>query len=409
VTSIWRNRDFVVLWAGRLVSTLGSGVSAIALPLLVLATTHSPAKAGIVSAVQGAPYFVLSVPAGVLVDTWNRRTILIVCDLGRSLVWTTVGVATLTHHVSLPLLVLAAACEGSFFVLHNIAMSASIPRVVTREQLPSAVAQNAVILGTSDLLGPAIGGAVFQLGRAIPFLADAASYFASIFSLMFVRTPLSAPRERERESTMTQAREGFSFVWSQPALRTLTLAGGTGDVLFAGIALALIVAAQRQAHASAATIGAIFAVASVAGLAGAVVAPRVVKRLDVGATFMLFGILGALVFPVITVARTAVGIGAVWAANVFLLDIGNVARDSFQLGITPDALRGRVNGLTELVSYGGLPIGTALAGFSLAALGPAKTLGIMAAGRIVLTIWLVATPSVRRASMGVDSDHPRSS
>jgi len=401
VTSIWRNRDFVVLWAGRLVSTLGSGISAIALPLLVLAITHSPARAGVVAAVAGAPYFVLSVPAGVLVDRWNRRTILIVCDTGRSLTWAVVGVAALTKHISLPLLVVAAACEGTFFVFHNIAMSAVLPRVVTREQLPSAVAQNAVILGTSDLLGPAIGGAVFQLGRSIPFLVDAASYFASIFSLALIRTPLSAPRGRERPGTLHEAAEGLRFITGQPALRALTLAGGIGDVLFAGIALALIVTAQRQAHASAAAIGAVFAVASGAGLLGAIAAPRVIGRLDVGPTFMAFGIVGALVFPLLTITRSVLTIGAVWTANVFLLDIGNVARDSFQLGITPDELRGRVNGLVELVSYGGLPIGTALAGFSLAALGPVETIGIMAAGRIVLTIWLVATPSVRRATLSI--------
>jgi hypothetical protein len=293
--------------------------------------------------------------------------------------------------------------RGNLFVFHNIAMSVVIPRVVTRDQLPGAVAQNAVILGTSDALGPAIGGAVFQLGRAIPFLVDAASYFASIFSLALLRTSLSAPSTRGRQSTLREAAAGISFVRRQPALRTLTIAGGLGDVLFAGIALVLIVAAQRLAHASAAEIGAVFAVASVAGLLGAVVAPRVIARLDVGATFMLFGVLGALVFPVLTVARNIVLIGAIWAANVFLLDIGNVARESFQLGITPDEIRGRVNGLVELVSYGGLPIGTALAGFSLAGLGAVQTLGIMAAGRIVLTVWLVATPSVRRASMAAGS------
>ena len=399
MSSIWRNRDFVLLWSGRLVSTLGSGISAIALPLLVLSITRSPAKAGIVAATSGAPYFLLSVPAGVAVDRWNRRMILLVCDLGRAAVWAVVGFAVVAGSVNLTLLIVAAASEGTLFVFHNIAMSASIPRVVEREQLPAAVSQNAVILGTSDLLGPAIGGAVFQLGRAIPFLVDAASYFASIVAVVLLRTPLSAPRERERISVIADAAEGYRFIRTQPALRTLTIAGGLGDLLFAGIALVLIVAAQRTAHASPAAIGAIFGVASAAGVAGAIAAPRVVARLDVGRTFMTFAIAGAVVFALLPAARSVVIIGLLWAANVFVLDISNVARESFQLGITPDALRGRVNGLVEFASYGGLPVGTALAGFALAALGPTTTLAVMAGGRILLTAWLVATPAVRRATL----------
>ena len=399
VSSIWRNRDFVLLWSGRLVSTLGSGISAIALPLLVLSITHSPAKAGLVAATAGAPYFLLSVPAGVAVDRWNRRAILVVCDLGRAVVWAVVGLAVVADRATLWLLVLAAACEGTLFVFHNIAMSASIPRVVTQEQLPAAVSQNAVILGTSDLLGPAIGGAVFQFGRAIPFLADAASYFASIASVALLRTPLSAPREQGRSSVIADAAEGFRFIRTQPALRALTIVGGLGDLLFAGITLVLIVAAQRVAHARPAAIGAIFAVSAVAGIAGAVLAPRVIARLDIGATFMVFAVAGALVFALLPAARSVVLIGAIWSVNVLLLDIGNVARESFQLGITPDALRGRVNGLVELASYGGLPVGTALAGFTLAAFGPTTTLAAMAAGRIVLTGWLIATPAVRRATL----------
>jgi MFS family permease len=314
-TSVWRNRDFVVLWTGRLVSTLGSGISAIALPLLVLAVTRSPAKAGVVAAVSGAPYFLLSVPAGVAADRWNRRAILVAGDAGRALAWTAVGVAALAKHVSLPLLVVAGACEGSFFVFHNVAMSAVVPRVVTSDQLPAAVAQNAVILGTSDLLGPAIGGALFQARRAVPFLTDAASYFASIFSVAAIGTSLDAPRASERGSVLAEARDGYRFLRGQPALRTITLVGGIGDVLFAGIALVLIVTSQRRAHASAAGIGAVFAVSSAAGLLGALVAPRVLERLDMGATFVVFGVVGALVFPLLTAARSVVAIGEIWGPS----------------------------------------------------------------------------------------------
>ena len=380
-------------------STLGSGVSAIALPLLVLALTGSPAKAGLVSAASGAPYFILTVPAGVAADRWSRRAILIGCDVGRGAIWALVSFGIFTDAVSLPWLAVAAGLEGSLFVFHNVAMTASIPRVVTTDELPQAVAQNAVILGTSDLLGPAIGGAVFHLGRAVPFVVDAVSYLASIVSVLALRTPLDVPAKRERAGVLRDVAEGFRFLRQAPALRTLAVVGGIGDLLFAGIGLVLIVLAQQRAGASSFEIGVIFAAASVAGLLGAVVAARLIAKFEAGWTLVLFGIGGAVVFPFLALARSVWVIGMLWAANVFVLEISNVARESYQLAIVPDELQGRVNSLVDFISYGGLPVGTALAGFALAAFGPAKTIAAMAIARILLTSWMAATPSIRRAQL----------
>jgi MFS family permease len=397
VASVWRNRDFRLLWAGRLVSTFGSGVSAIALPLLVLALTGSPSKAGLVSAASGAPYFLLTVPAGVAADRWNRRAILVVCDIGRGATWALVSVGIIADAISVPWLALAAGLEGSLFVFHNIALTASLPRVVTKDELPQAVAQNSVILGTSDLLGPAVGGAVFQLGRVIPFVMDAVSYLGSIVTVLMLRTPLSPPRQRERPSVLRDVAEAFRFLRLAPALRTLAIVGGVGDLLFAGIALVLIVLAQQRADASSVEIGVIFAGASVAGLIGAVLATRVIRKLDAGRTLIAFGIAGAVVFPFLALARSVVLIGVLWAANVAILSIANVARESYQLAVVPDELQGRVSSFVDFVSYGGLPVGTALAGFALAAFGPASTVATMAAARVVLTTVMAVSPSVRHA------------
>src|SRR3954470_4880589 len=77
--TLWRNRDFLALWGGQIVSSLGSRTSATALPLLVLAVTGSPADAGLVGAAGAVPYLI-SLPAGTWVDRWNRRRILLVSE-----------------------------------------------------------------------------------------------------------------------------------------------------------------------------------------------------------------------------------------------------------------------------------------------------------------------------------------
>jgi MFS family permease len=403
MASIWRNRDFTLLWSGRLVSTLGSGVSAIALPLLVLSLTGSPAQAGLVSAASGAPYFLLTIPAGIVADRANRRAIIIVCDVGRGLTWTAVAAAIVTDVITLPWLVAAAAFEGVLFVFHNVAMTAVVPRVVPREQLPDAVAQNSVIVGTSDLLGPAIGGAVFQLGRDVPFVIDAASYLASIATVVAIKAPLSVVHEgRAQQSILSEAAEGLRFLRREPALRVLAVVGGLGDLLFAGISLVLIVAAQERAQASATAIGVIFGVASGAGIVGALIGARLLRTLSAGTLLLVFGSVGAVVFPFLAFVTNPVAIGVLWAVNVLLLEISNVARESYQLAIIPDELQGRVNSVVDFISYGGLPVGTALAGFALAAFGPATTIALMAMGRVVLTGLMIASPDVRHARVASD-------
>src|SRR5438067_350630 len=81
---LWRNRDFMLLWSGQAVSVMGSNVSNIAYPLLILALTRSPALTGFAFATQALPYLVLSLPAGALVDRWNRKKVMILCDAGRA-------------------------------------------------------------------------------------------------------------------------------------------------------------------------------------------------------------------------------------------------------------------------------------------------------------------------------------
>src|SRR5438067_2202096 len=79
---LWRNRDYMLLWSGQTISSLGSGVSGIVFPLLILAITHSAAAAGIAGALNTLPYVLFSLPAGALVDRWDRKRVMIICDAG---------------------------------------------------------------------------------------------------------------------------------------------------------------------------------------------------------------------------------------------------------------------------------------------------------------------------------------
>jgi Transmembrane secretion effector len=227
---LWRNRDFTILWSGQAVSTLGSSIPQIALPLLVLALTHSPAQAGLLGALQFVPYLLLSLPAGVLLDRWNRKTVMLLCDAGRALALGSLPLVVLVVGQPLTLLhiYLVAVTDGTFFVFFNLAESSALPHVVPAPQVATATAQNHVREATSVLVGPPLGTLLFTLGQTVPFLVDALSYLASVISLAFIRTRFQVRRSAHRghdgakpHHLGAELREGVAFLTHHRLLRTL--------------------------------------------------------------------------------------------------------------------------------------------------------------------------------------------
>jgi MFS family permease len=173
----------MLLWSGQVISTLGSTATSIVYPLLMLALTNSPAAAGIAAALRAAPYLLFSLPVGALIDRWDRKLVMILCDLGRALAVLSVPIALSLDVLTIGQLYAVAFIEGSLFVFFNIAEVAALPRVVPTGQLPQAAAQNEAAFGAMHIVGPSIGTAFYQtLGRGAPFIADAISYGLSVVS-----------------------------------------------------------------------------------------------------------------------------------------------------------------------------------------------------------------------------------
>src|SRR5260370_2400115 len=99
--SIWKQKNFMLLWSGQLASWMGTEVSGIALPLVVLALTGSPAKAGMVAAIRGLTYVIWSLPAGALVDRWDRRLVMVVSKAVSGVALGTFALLLNFHHLSL--------------------------------------------------------------------------------------------------------------------------------------------------------------------------------------------------------------------------------------------------------------------------------------------------------------------
>src|SRR2546430_11828576 len=224
--ALWRNRDYVLLWSGQMISSVGTRVSMLAFPLLVLAITHSPAQAGLIGAMRALPYALLILPAGALVDRWNRKRVMILCDIGRAIVLGSIPITLILGHLTIAQLYIVSLVEGTLFTFFGLAETACLPQVVSKEQLPTAAAQGMVIDSVSGLIGPSLGGVLYSIGRAIPFLTDAISYGASVLSLFFIKVKFQEEREPRPLQLWPDIKEGISWLWHQPLIRFIAVLTG---------------------------------------------------------------------------------------------------------------------------------------------------------------------------------------
>src|SRR5947209_2380215 len=299
--SLWLNRDYMLLWSGQVVSNVGTQVSTLAFPLLILAVTGSPAQAGFVGALRALPYVIFSLPAGALIDRWDRKRTMILCDTGRALSLASIPVALVTGHLTIIQLYLVSLIEGTLFVFFNIAEAACLPRVVPKEQLPAATAQNMATDGITVLLGPSLGGALYTAGRLLPFVADAVSYVVSVISLFFIKVKFQKERVAARRNLGIEIREGLSWLWHQPLIRFIAILTGGNNLISSGYVLIIIVLAQQQ-HASSFTIGLIFAVGGIGGIIGALIATWLQKRLSFAQAIIGTSWIFALFMPLYAIA-----------------------------------------------------------------------------------------------------------
>lgn len=390
-----RNRDFVLLWTGQALSSLGGQMSAVAYPLLVLALTHSAAKAGIVGFAASVPYTLFVLPAGVFVDRWNRRRVMVAADLGRAAALGVLVVALATGRPSYLLVAAVAFVESTLFAFFNIAETGAVRQVVPAPQLPEAIARDGARIYGTIVAGPPLGGLLFGLSRLLPFLADAVSYSFSIVTLLAMRTPFQQERAEPRRRLREELREGFEALWGNAFLRSCALMFAASNGAGSGIFLATIVIARRQGF-SPGEVGVLLSVIGAVGVLGSLAAPwlqRVlsVRSVVVGSQWVSVGLLAFVVHPDVWLLL----VGYVpWALAVPTL---NSVVIGYRIAITPDRLVGRVNSVARFVAQAVSPLGPLAAGLLLDAVSARTTIALFALWLMGLGIWTSLNGAIRNA------------
>jgi Transmembrane secretion effector len=385
-----RNRDFLLLQAGQLLSTFGSAISSIAYPLLALAVTGSAAKTGYVGAVVFVPLVVLSPLAGVVVDRFDRRLVMIASDVAGAGAVGALAAAVLSHHATYWLILLVAGVDSAATTFFRAGTSGAFKATVPQSQLADAASIQMGRLSTVRLAAPPAGGALFGVSRALPFLADAVSYAFSTASLLLMRTRF---QEERQPGARTNFREGLSYFWRIPFLRVTTGMIAVSNLAASGAPIALIILAHRHGFSSSA-IGGFVAIQGAALLAGSTLSP-LLRRIFPMRAILLSEFWSALVFaaflahPNVYVLAVAASVHAFWFPNT------DSAMMAYSYALIPDRLLGRAMAASYSLRASAGPLGPLVAGLLLSHTSPRITIVALAAPCFVAAVLGTLSASIR--------------
>lgn len=412
-----RRRDFRLFWLGGAANQLGSHASALALPLLVLTLGASAVTAGAVGTVAAVTEVLLTPIFGVYADRGSRRAMMIGALLAAALASGAIALAAGTRHATLPLLFGCTVLGGAAVAAYSAAATASI-----RALLPPAEPEKA--LGTlqareqaAKLAGPGVGGALYQAASWIPFLADAVSFFVAAACARAIRTDLRPERERaSAEAAQTDAHpaagpgsppdfapgsaiagfrrefaDGLRFLFSQPFLRFVTLWAGGVNLIIGALYYAVILTARLHG-ASSGFIGLTLTLAGAAGVAGALLAPRLLGLIRAGTLVVAASWTMAVVLLPLSLISSAPlwADGLVLGALSLLTPALSIVFQSKAIMLTPDVLQGRVGTALGLLGEGTGALAPIAAGALVAALRPAPQALLYAGCLALLAVYATA-------------------
>jgi MFS family permease len=373
------NGGFRMLWIGQVLSDTGTDAALIAYPLLILALTGSATIAGAVGTARLAAQLLLGLPGGALSDRFDRRLTMIACDCIRAAVLGLLAGLVLAHLVTWPVVLAVSVIDGAANVLFDPSASAALPGIVADEQLERAWAATEARTYGASLAGPALGGFLFGLGRAVPFLGDTLSYLVSAGTVSRIRGRFRPDRTGKHTGLWHEAAEGIRLVWSHQLLRTVVIQAPLVNFAFNGV-IFTITLALRQHGTAPGVIGLVQAAIAVGGLLGALAAPTLQGRLPLRRVVIMLTVAGTALFAVAALVLPSPLVAVPVALTLLLAPAANAALFAAMLRAAPDNVRGRVNNTVTQAAMG------------LAALAP-LTAGLLVqhfSGRWALTAFAAA-------------------
>ncbi len=394
-----RNDAFLKFWAGQAISVLGSLVSRLALPFLVIYTLGAtPLDVTWLRLAEIVPGMLVGLAAGVWVDRLPRRTVMIAVDAIRALLVGVIPLLIVLDRITIPAVIVLAALGSFVAAPFDSAYEALLPAVVEPDQLVEANAKVSAAYAVAETAAFGLAGFLFELlGGALTLSIDAVSFAVSAVTLWAIRAPgaRAVPKAEGAEpgEPFGQAlARGARFLAQHPTLSRLTMAA-TVQSLYFGISGAIYVLyVSRVLGVPPAVQGVLYAVGGLAALGAARLAESLFQRLGTGATLVV-----SAAAAVVGTALLPLAGGPLWLVVLFILgqqlcgDGGDTVFDiglaALRQGLTPHDVLGRVGSIWLVFTAAGLLVGTVAGGVLVEAVGYRVTL-VGAVGVRVLVLAL---------------------
>lgn len=348
------------------ISNVGDGITLGALPLLAILLTRDSRLIGGVAFVSLFPWVLFALPVGVVVDKYDRRSLLIGANVARGLVLVVLCLSTAAGWTNIWMLYCALFLLGTAEVLFDSCAHAFLPSLVDSEQLERA---NGLLSLTETFgarfVGMPLGALLFAVAVGLPFGVDAASFAITVALLTTIRVsvPASLPRHSARVETYRfQILDGVRRLWRHHLLRTLVVL--LGIVNFAGyLGLGTFVQfAIETLHVQQRWYGALLALMAFGALLGGLLGSRVVRKLGRSQSIVLSYVLLGLC-PIGTgLANNFATVAFFSLVEAFAVTLWNIVTMSLRQRIIPTGQFGRINGVFRWIGFGSMAFGALLGG-----------------------------------------------
>lgn len=396
---------FRAMWLGQTVSSVGSQVSLVAIPLIAALTLHAgPLEMGVLGAIETAPFVLFALPAGVLADRSDRRRLLIVSDIARALAIAAIPIVFLAGYGSFLALCLVAAVVAAFSALFTVAQQAFVPEIVSRGLLLKANQHLEISDSAARVAGPGLASALFGIvGAVLAVAIDALSYLMSAALIAFTPRLDRKPRERARHeaSAVNEIRAGIRFVRREPTLRALLVSTALFNLASGMVLAQLVLYATSTLGVDGGGFGLTIAIGNVGFVCGALLVGRMESRLGTGPAMVVAALFGAIALWLIAVAAFAGGLWMLIAGRftgAVSAPIFNVVLVSVRQARSPEPLRARVVATFRTVDWATAPIGALLSAAIGVPLGISAVMICAAAIGTTSFLWLLH-PAVLDARM----------
>jgi MFS family permease len=402
--SLWRNRDFVMIWSASTVSVVGSQITIIALPFIALRFLDASIfQVSLLLAVEMLPFLLFTLPAGAWLDRVRRRPVLIAADIGRGIALISVPIAFIANALTIEQLFCVAFLSGTLTAIFDVADQSYLPAILEREDLVDGNAHLQVSYSVAQIGGPTLGGNLIAwVAAPLALAVDSVSFLVSGAFITAIRRREDKPQRRLDEvgrptSVRTEIEEGLRYVLGNRYLRPVAASTGISNFFAAAMFSVFPVLIWNELALPPAFYGTVMGLASVGFLAGAGLSNRLPRAIGLGPTIIISAGLATPAFILMALTPASLNLAAVtlfvgWFVAGMSQVIYNVAQISLRQAITPPELQSRMNATMRFIVWGTIPIGSVLGGILATAMPIRAALIIAAVGTAASFLPVVLSP-----------------